>query len=449
MAFKNVRLNLAARVVALACTMALETWILAGTTFYVTGLLLFLLILGQIVSLVRFLDSSNRELTRFFRSVKYGDFSSTFAPRGEGASFDELQKAFGEVMEEFRKARSLTEEHYQSLQTVVQHIGVGLISFQSTGEVGLINTAAKRLLQVNQLTNLRVLETLSPELVTTLLRMRSGEKALVRIDRQHETLQLSVYATEYRLRDRQHTLVSLQNIGTELDEKEMEAWQNLIRVLTHEIMNSITPISSLASTVKALLGSSPAQESDSLPKEVIEDIRGAVGTIEKRSQGLLHFVDAYRNLTRIPRPAFQVVPVRDLFCRVNHLMQAQIAEAHVEFTLAVEPDDLEVTADPDLVEQVLINLVRNALQAMAGRSGQRLGLSARIDSGGRVIAEVADNGPGIPAEIQRRIFIPFFTTKEAGSGIGLSLSREIMRLHGGTITCRSEEGKGATFTLRF
>ncbi len=448
MVSRNFRINAVVRVIVLSLSIALEMWLLTRTTFYITAALIGVFIVMQIVSVIRFVERSNEAVARFFRFVKHGDFLSASSLQGQGRSFDELHAALTDVTDEFRKARSLSEEHYQSLQTVIQHVGFGLISFRSDGEVGLMNTAAKRLLQTHHLANITSLATLDRKLVDTLFHMKSGDKVLIKCERDGETLQLAIYATEYRLGEQHFTLVSIQNIGSELEEKEMEAWRNLIRVLTHEIMNSITPISSLASTAHELLSSSPENRHQDLPKETIDDIREAVGTIEKRSQGLLHFVDAYRNLTRLPKPTFQLLTVKEIFSRVQRLMQPQVVENRITYSTSVEPEGLELTADPDLIEQVLINLIRNAIQSMSNQSEKKLGLAARADGTGHVRIEVTDNGPGIPIEIQPRIFIPFFTTKEDGSGIGLSLSREIMRMHGGTIACRSSEGDGTTFTLK-
>ncbi len=449
MVFKNFRLNVTLRMIVLSLSIALEVWLLTTTSFYVTASLIALFIFGQVIMIIRFVEKTNDMVTRFFQSARQGDFPSASSLREQGRSFKELHAAFTELTEDVRKARGLIEEHYQSLQTVIQHIGFGLIAFRRDGEVGLMNSAAKRLLHAHQLANIKSLASQEPTLVDTLFRLKTGEKVLLKIDREGELLQLAIYATEYRLGEDHYTLVSLQNIGSELEEKEMEAWQNLIRVLTHEIMNSITPISSLASTVNEMLSATPAESEGDLSKEAVNDIRGAVRTIERRSQGLLHFVEAYRNLTRIPKPTFQLLTVSDLFSRVHRLMQAQIAQEHIMYTTSIEPESLELTADPDLIEQVLINLIRNAIQSMSRQAERTLHLLARDDSDGHIRIEVSDNGPGIPKDIQVRIFIPFFTTKEEGSGIGLSLSRQIMRMHGGTITCRSSEGKGTTFVLRF
>jgi len=297
------------------------------------------------------------------------------------------------------------------------------------------------------LKNIAALEALSSALLNTLRRLKSGERALVKIEDREALLQVAVSATEFKLRDELFTLVSLQNIQSELEEKEMEAWQNLIRVLTHEIMNSVTPIASLASSINDLLPPTAGEAPVSL--ETVQDVRSAVQTIQRRSAGLLHFVDSYRNLTRIPKPNFQVFPLARLFAQVQQLMSANVRQNGIRFETHVEPANLMLTADPELIEQVLINLLLNAMEALQEHASPRIELGARLDEGGKIIIQVKDNGPGIIAEALANIFIPFFTTKKGGSGIGLSLSRQIMRLHRGTINARSLPNVETVFTLRF
>lgn len=451
MVFKSFRLNVIARVSVVGATLFLVFYLVSQTTLYATTTVVLFLVVYQVYALIHYVEKTNFELSRFLLAIRYADFSQTFSAKGRGASFDELNTAFNEVANEFRRTRDEKEEHFQYLQTVVQHIGVGLIAYTPDGDVALMNTAAKRILHVNQLINIASLESVSRPLVERLLALRAGEKALLKLEIHGEAVQLVIYATELKLRGQHHTLVSVQNIQTELDEKEMEAWQKLVRVLTHEIMNSLTPISSLASTVNEMLKPSSAREGVSpvLNVENVHDIRGAVETIEKRSQGLLHFVDAYRNLARIPRPNFKITTLAELFARTEQLMQQHISSNAIAFTARVEPLSLEVTADPELLEQVLINLLRNAVEAVEGQSNAAISLEGRIGESGRVVVEVKDNGPGISAEIQERIFVPFFTTKPEGSGIGLSLSRQIMRLHRGSISVTSNTNTGTKFTLRF
>ncbi|MCD6333798.1 MAG: ATP-binding protein, partial [Candidatus Latescibacteria bacterium] len=439
------------RVLVLGATITLFSHLLVGTPWYATTLIVGSIALYQVYALIHYVEKTNRDLTRFLQSIRHSDFSQTFTGGGLGASFDALNAAFSEVTDAFRRTRAEKEEQVRYLQTVVQHVGIGLLAFGSDGEVELMNTAAKRLLNAPQLKNITSLETFSKPLVDTLFRMKPGERALVKIEDHNESLQLAINATAFRLRDQKRTLVSIQNIRTELEEKEMEAWQNLIRVLTHEIMNSVTPIASLTATVKDLFTASfVGQEPDEkIPAERIEEIRGALGTIQKRSEGLLHFVEAYRNLTRIPRPRFRIFPVAELFERVGQLMQAQMADRAIRFRTSVDPESLELTADPELIEQVLINLLLNAIQATQGRTDIQIELTARMDGRGNLLIRVADNGPGIIEEALDKIYIPFFTTRRDGSGIGLSISRQIMRLHRGTIGVRSEPDVETVFTLKF
>jgi signal transduction histidine kinase len=262
-------------------------------------------------------------------------------------------------------------------------------------------------------------------------------------------VQLSLYATGFVSKRRQLLLVAMQNIQNELEEKEMRAWQNLIRVLTHEIMNSIAPISSLASTANELLASDCQVEPEGPQTERLRDVCDAVETIEKRSKGLITFIEKYRELTRIPQPQFQIVKVVDLIERVRHLMTEQMTQHNIEFDSGIDPVNLEITADPALIEQVLINLCKNAVEAMATAEQPKIELMAGTGSQGNPVIKVIDNGRGIPGEVLERIFIPFFTTKQKGSGIGLSLSRQIMRLHKGTLNAESKPGIATIFTLRF
>lgn len=451
MVYKRFRVNSIIRILLLGLILAGFFYILFKTTLYAALVIIGLLIIYQVYSLIHYIERTNRDLTSFFQAIKYSDFSQTFKERGVGPSFDALKKAFNEVMNAFRKTRAEKEEHYRYLQIVVQHVGIGLIAFQPNGEVELINTAAKRLLNVTQLKNIESLESWSKPLVNTLLNLRPKQRALVKIEDENELLHLALYATEFKLGGQKFSLVSIQNIHSELEEREIEAWQKLIRVLTHEIMNSITPISSLASTINELLKESLEVQSSDEKKEVesLSDVHHAVQTIQKRSQGLLHFVDAYRNLTLIQKPNFQIFSIHELFARVEKLMEANLKKKPIQLKLRVDPQSLELTADPELTEQVVINLLLNSLQAVEGRKKAKIYLDARMDGRGRVLIQVKDNGPGIPKENIEKIFIPFFSTKEGGSGIGLSLSRQIMRLHHGSIRVHSKPNDETVFTLRF
>ncbi len=454
MGFNRFRFQLTLRVILLGATLFLFVWLLIHTSLYATAVFVGLIVLYELYALIRIVEKTNSSLMQFLESIRYSDFSRTFSETDRGMPYSNLHKEFNTIMQEFKNERAEKEVQHLYLQTVVQHVGIALISFREDGTVELINTAAKRLLKVPHLNNVKSLESFSPELAGTLINLKSGERKLVKVNDNSEILQLTVFAAEFMMMENRYTLVSIANIQSELEEQEMKAWQDLIRVLTHEIMNSVTPIASLASTVSGLLQDVEYDETGKsglsrFTEEDAGDIISAVETIRKRSEGLLHFVENYRNLTRIPKPDFSIFPVSELFGRVRQLMQTHIEDRELEFLVTVEPVSLELTADSELIEQVLINLLLNAFEAVVDRSGAKIGLRGSIDGRDRILLSVYDNGPGIVDEVVEKIFIPFFTTRQEGSGIGLSLSRQIMRLHGGTISVRSEPDVETMFTLRF
>jgi nitrogen fixation/metabolism regulation signal transduction histidine kinase len=449
MVYKRFNINCIIRVLAIAASIYLFFYLLFQTSLYVTTLIVALLSIYQIYALLQFTQKTNRDLARFFNAIRYSDFSQSFTSSLRDSAFEELNTAFNEVIKEFQHAKMEKEEQYRYLQTVVQHVGIGLIAYKKEGEVELINNAARRLLQVSNLRNLYDLEPDKTELVNKLLNLKPGDKILVNLQDNENILQLSIYAAGFTLHQQGLTLISLQNIQSELEEKEMEAWQNLIRVLTHEIMNSVAPISSLASTANQLLNSDFDSENQDLKTEVIKDVSVAVKTIEKRSKGLMNFVDNYRKLTRIPEPDFEIFQVKTLFDRVRNLMKDQFEQKSINFRMQIDPETLELTADPTLIEQVLINLCKNSVEAVLEKANPSITLLGKTDGQGSPVIQVIDNGKGINEDVVGKIFIPFFTTKKEGSGIGLSLSKQIMRLHGGNLSVSSKPDVETVFSLRF
>jgi signal transduction histidine kinase len=379
--------------------------------------------------------------------VRYADFTRRFTSGGRGAIFEDLRDAFEEVTSEFRRLRAEKERQVRYLEQVVQHLGVALITYQDDGRVELMNTAARRLLRTGPIRHVEALERISDPLAEALRTLDSGEQAMVRVEEEDRTLQLAVRVSRFQLQGEPHALASIQDLRNELEEKEMEAWQQLTSVLTHEIMNSVAPISSLASTAHRRLQT--ADENGAVSVDAAADVREAVDTIERRSESLINFVDAYRSFSDIPSPEYEVIEAGDLLDNVRRLLRAQIEEQALSVTVTVDPPDLTLTADPDLLDQVLINLALNAIQAVEDQKEARIELRAYVDRRSQPVIQVEDNGPGIPPDVQEKIFVPFFTTKEDGSGIGLSLSRQIMRLHGGSISVRSAPEEGTVFTLRF
>jgi two-component system nitrogen regulation sensor histidine kinase NtrY len=450
MTYKNFRANIIVRILILSASVFLFFYTLEQT-LNVTPVLIAILIILQVYALIRYVDRTNRDLTSFLESIRFSEFTRSFQIEGMGSSFDELNRAFNDVINDFQKVRSEKEEHFHYLQSIVQNIDVSIIAYRKDGTVEMINKAAKKLFQIHSLKNIKGLEQLSQDLVNTLINISPGENTLVKVQDQDDILQLAIYATEFKVKDKLIILATINNIQNVLEEQETEAWQKLIRVLTHEIMNSITPIASLSSTLEIMLkgiteGGNVQEEMD---LDAVTEIQQALQTINKRSTGLLHFVNTYRNLTRIPKPNFKIFPVKDLFKNIYLLMEEEITDNRVNFLTNVEPENIEVSADEQLIEQVIINLIRNSMHALDGRKDPTIELKTFYNKRGRVTIQVADNGTGILPEVLDKIFIPFFTTKQSGSGIGLSLSRQILRLHNGTITAHSVPDKETVFTLTF
>jgi len=451
MVFKSFRLNVIIRVILLIISVLLLVYLFFNTRYTVSAVILGLLVFYQIFTLIMYVEQTNRKLTGFLQSIRHADFSTSFTEQGLGKSFEELNNSFNEVISEFKKYRSEREEHLNYLLTVIQHVSIGMIAYTADGKVDQYNKAVSDLFKIKHIKNITDLKKVKDDLPEQLLKMKAGSKMLIKVFVDDELLQLSINATQFKMRGEEFTLISLQNIHNELEEKEIESWQKLIRVLTHEIMNSITPISSLAGTVRGMLLDETNEDEaklNDLDDEDVESIQSALNTIEKRSQGLLNFVEIYRNLTRIPKPNFRYFKVRQIFENAEQLLMPKIEQLNIDCSYKIMPDELMITADPDLVDQVIINLMLNAIDAVKDNEKPVIRMVAS-EVNNKIKIEVRDNGYGIKPDIMDKIFMPFFTSKTHGSGIGLSLSRQIMHLHKGNISVRSKPDEGTIFTLTF
>jgi nitrogen fixation/metabolism regulation signal transduction histidine kinase len=410
-------------------------------------------IIFEIITLINYVDRTNRDLASFLESIRFEEFNRHFHTEGKGKSFNELSDAFNHVIRDFQRVRSEKEEHYHYLQSIVQSLEVSIIAYLPDGSVELINKSAKKLFQVSALKNLKALEPLSHELVNTLLQIKPGNNYLVKVQDDDDILQLAITASELKIREKVIFIATISNIQSVLEGQETEAWQKLIRVLTHEIMNSIAPIASLSATLEMMLKNIDTSNCETgtatLNCEDVEEIRQALQTINKRSNGLLHFVNTYRNLTRIPKPNFKVTRVVDLIKNIQLLIGEEFKRYNIKYKVHIEPESIEIYADEQLIEQVLINLVKNSIHALEGSENGEITIKGFYNKRGRVTLQVIDNGKGILKDVIDKIFIPFFTTKPSGSGIGLSLSKQILRLHNGAITAHSEPEKETVFTLTF
>jgi nitrogen fixation/metabolism regulation signal transduction histidine kinase len=419
-----------------------------GDWFY--ALLFFGLSVYQVKLLIEYLDRSHENIASFLDSIRFDDLSYSFKTESDDPVVQRLHKELNEAMLKLRNSRREKDSEFLFFKNIVMHVGIGLIIFKEDGKIEIFNSAARKLLKINRAENITDLKDVSETLVNVFIKLKTGGRELLRLKIGDDLFQLSIYAIELTLRGENVKLISIQNIQSELEEKEMEAWQNLVRVLTHEIMNSVTPISSLAGIVEDELKQHMALHQDApLSKDQMSDIHLSLQTISKRSEGLIHFVKEFRSLTAIPKPRQIQIDVKPLLEELTMLHRKEIMEKGIHLKISVYPEDLTISADRNMIEQVIINLIKNAIQAFEEQDEKLIELKAALNEKSRPVIAVKDNGTGIDPEAMEKIFIPFFTTKKTGSGIGLSLSRQIMRQHQGTLTVKSTVGKGTEFFMRF
>lgn len=395
--------------------------------------------------MVRYVDQSNRDFTAFLLGIKYDDFSATYSGHHKGKTFGEMYEAFNDINRKFLNIRAEKEANHQYLQTIVESVNVGLLCIDEEGGIFMLNKALQKLLNKPYLVHLDALGQIDENLLDSVKNLKAGERDMIKVTLENKSMQLALHVTEFALREQQLKLVSFQNISGELEEQELEAWQKLIRILRHEIMNSITPIVSLTATIDSMLNDSPH---GSVTEEESEDIRAAISAIRNRSEGLMHFTETYRNLTRLPPPKFQLVDANDLIERIRVLFKPVFQKNGITFNMHLSQAPVIFQADVELIEQVIINLLKNAIDVVKEVANPVITISTQRTKEGRAIIQVADNGKGIEKEMLEQIFVPFYTTKEEGSGIGLSLSRQIMRTHKGRINVQSVVGEGTVFTLK-
>ena len=452
MVYKSFKFQLVVRVGLLMLTMFLFANLYNSDTYFFTKFLVFLAVMIQGYYLYLYVEKSNREVIHFLESIHYDDFTNTYPEKKGKSTQNLLYHEFNEILKKFREIRADKEAQHQYLRTIVQHIGIGIITFDKEGEVQIMNNAAKKLLDVKLIKNINQIGKDYPTLLTSFSDLKTGGRDLIKINKNDDEVQLAIYAIELSLLGKAFKLVSIQNIQSELEEKEMEAWQNLIRVLTHEIMNSVTPISSLAATVETELDEFLQEGGDvtEIKNDQIEDFYLSVKTIHNRSESLIKFVSDFRNMTRIKLPELEETKVNDILEHVTMLLKPDFEKHSINTNISVKPD-LSITIDKEQIEQVIINVVKNAVQALAAdeKDNKSLTITAMSTESGGAFISIVDNGVGIEEEALKKIFIPFFTTKKSGSGIGLSLSKQIMRNHGGNITAKSQIGEGTEFLLKF
>ncbi|QCR23594.1 PAS domain-containing sensor histidine kinase [Pontibacter sp. SGAir0037] len=452
MIFKRLELGLLVRLTFIFAIMYLTLYYLVQFTWLQTASGI-LIILAQIVELTRYVTRSNNELARFLESVKQRDFSQHFNEQRTNSSLRQLHHAFNQINLTFKQLHIEREEQFQYMQIILQLIDTGIMAYNEQGEVEWVNDAFKEILGIPYLKNIKALELRNEKLYQAVLALEPQQNKLLKLKLPGGPTQLLLTSVDFMLQQRLLTLVAFKNVSSAVDETETEAWQKLLRVMTHEIMNSVAPIASLAESMGRYLKADREQyeavQQEQPNKELLQDTEEGLAIIKGRSEGLLRFTHFYRNLNKSQQLLYTTIYVQELFSSIEALMKPRLAEKGIQLSWRVSSPELTIQGDVNLLEQVLINMVLNAERAVLQAPAPQIELEAREQENGKAVLEIRDNGSGIPEEIMESIFIPFFTSHKEGTGIGLSLAKQIILLHKGSIQVTSDEGVGTVFRLTF
>jgi signal transduction histidine kinase len=447
MTFNHFEGRILFRVLLLFLTLFAAAWLLVNR-WYVYLAFLVPLIFYQVIELIRFQRKVQEELSQFVEAVHYRDFSRYFDEKHAPSELQPLRKGFNEINTTFKIISKEKETQYQYLQKILELVDTGILSYDlENGEIVWMNESLKRMLQLPYLKTIHSLARRDKDLHSAIEALQPGDSKITTAHLEKEIFKVLLSATAFQTEGKKYKLIAFQNVNDALDETESKAWQKLLSVMTHEIMNSVAPISSLAETLKNRLHVSAARLNGD--DHTIEDLEIGIDTIKRRSEGLLKFAETYRSLNKINTLNLQKVYLRELFGNIHQLMQPTFEQKNIELEIIMRDPDLAMQADPSLMEQVLINLVVNAIEAVKERPHPKIILTADHTLNKKVVLKVIDNGTGIPEELLDKIFIPFFSTKKQGSGIGLSLCKQIVMLHRGTLQVQSVEGQGTVFSMQF
>ena len=422
--------------------------LMKGTGGYVYLAILIPVIIYELYDFYRFHKKAHDEVSQFVESVHYRDFSRHFDVKHAPLELQPLRRGFNDINSTFKVISKERETQYQYLQKILELVDTGILSYDhQSGETGWMNESLKKMLGIPYLKTIHSLEKRDQLLYQEIILLRPGEGKVVQLSKDRNVIKVLLSATAFQTDGKIYKLIAFQNVDEALDENEAKAWQKLLGVMTHEIMNSVAPISSLADTLKNRLQLASKHIEDK--EGTVEDLELGIITIKRRSEGLLKFAETYRNLNKITTLNLTRVYVRDLLENLFRLMQPSLQQKNIDIDVILKDPELMIEADVNLMEQVMINLLVNAMEAVKDQGQPHIVLSAYKTAKQKVTIKISDNGSGIPADVLDKIFIPFFSTKKSGSGIGLSLCRQIMMLHKGNVQVQSTEGEGTAFLLIF
>jgi two-component system, NtrC family, nitrogen regulation sensor histidine kinase NtrY len=447
MRFKQTDWGILWRVILLFITLLALAFTIVKEVYFI-DILLMPLILFQVIDFYRLRKKTQEEVQQFVESIHYRDFTRHYNVKQAPVDLLPIREGFNEINSTFKDISKEKETQYQYLQKILELVDTGILSYViESGEIIWVNESLKKILQVPYLKTIHSLAKRDPLLYKQIVGLMPGDRIISTIHREKNNLKVVLSATSFKTEDVEFKLIAFQNVNEALEETESKAWQKLLSVMTHEIMNSVAPISSLANTLQNRLKQFVRETPD--PSGIAEDLELGIDTIRKRSEGLLKFTETYRNLNKITKATRSKVFISELFGNLHRLMQPTLIQKNIEVSIILKEPLLSVEIDAGLIEQVLINLMLNAIDALKNKPDPKIVLSAYTDTDNKLIIKMADNGSGMSEDVLDKIFVPFFSTKKNGNGIGLSLCKQIMLVHKGSISVQSKENEGTAFYLRF
>lgn len=442
MLLKKLYLNIILRTIGIVANSLLIAYIVFRYFDLVILINLIVLLLVQVYLFIKSVNKINYDLENFFIAIKNSDTSISFKNKSVDKSFESIYHQFDRINNDLKSLRIEIENRNIFLKSLVEQIEVGIFAFNQNGEVTIYNSSAQKILKKPLILHISELEKFHPFFYNVIKSESTSIKKLIPLGNDINTSNISVQKTTITFSDETIHLISFQNIKSELDQKEVESWQKLIRVLTHEIMNSVAPINSTVDTLTEIIN-----DTDIPDKELMEDTADGLKIINDRSLRMLDFVKNFRSFTLSNKPKPTEILVPELFNDISHLLNEELKKKQIELVVNSDIPNHSINVDRSMIDQILINLIKNSMEALDGIENKKISLSSKVNSNKRTVIEISDNGCGIPQSVLSEIFVPFFTTKEEGSGVGLSLSRQFMQMHGGDISVHSVSGKGTIVRL--
>ena len=450
MDFTRYRINIVARILLILVISMVAFIIMLKSDYWTISIWLLLIVVILTFSLIRFFERSRRQLYQFVSSIRSNDFSPTFYIEENSQPDVEMNRIYNEISSVFRNLRDEKEFHYQYLQMLIEHVNIAIVCFTEKYEVQFCNQAALDLFGRPYLHNLASFERISVDISNAIEKVKKGDNQLLKVVLKDDLYSLTVSSAEFRFHGHEYKLITFYDIKPELERQELESWKKLIRTITHEVNNSAIPITNLTRYVSQAIVNDNGTFNDleSMSSDQKDDLKKSLVTIENRSDGLVNFINSTRNFTKIQKPDFHKINLKEILSRVLRLLESDLDAAGITVDSEITPDPMVLTVDPALFEQLFINLILNSIDALSATLDPRIAVSAIHRQKKGTTITISDNGKGIKPEEIGNIFVPYFTTRASGSGLGLSICRNIVDLHKGQISVRSVIGTGTTFTIQ-